>query len=81
MSNEITKTSAMIKEELKSNIIKSINECTLPAFVIEYILKDILNELHIISDNQLRNDLNEYNQKLKELEKELEPEASGETPA
>lgn len=40
------------QRELKTKLISEINECKLPAFIIQPILKDLLNEINKIEENQ-----------------------------
>lgn len=47
-------------EELKENLIKIINESKLPPVLLEYIMKDLYNEIHILSCNQLIQDKQSY---------------------
>lgn len=47
-------------EELKENIAILINESELPIFLLDYIIKDLYNEIHILSENQLLKDKQSY---------------------
>lgn len=47
-------------EELKENIAILINESELPIFLLDYIIKDLYNEIHILSENQSLKDKQSY---------------------
>ena len=46
------KPTSLIIEEFKNNIISEVNKTNLPASVIEPIMKDIYNQIHIFYINQ-----------------------------
>lgn len=52
-NKEATKPITLLREDLISTIAKAINESKLPAFVVEGVLKDFINEVHIASQRQL----------------------------
>ena len=70
MSNEIkenkesTKLITLLREDLISAIAKAINESKLPAFVVEGVLKDFINEVHIASQRQLETDRKKWEKTL-----------------
>lgn len=43
-------------KETKTNLIQTINNSSLPPCVLELIVKDILNEIHVLSQKQLQED-------------------------
>ena len=47
-------------EELKNNIVEIINNSKLPPVLLDYIMKDLYNEIHILYINQVTQDKNEY---------------------
>lgn len=53
-------------EDFKKDIINTINNSNLPLFLLDYILKDLYNEIHLASQNQLSKDIREYTKSLKE---------------
>lgn len=69
-NNEVRKPILVAKEDFCSNITKIVNESGLPLYLIEYILKDFLNEVIKINQQCLKNDRLEYENKMKELNKE-----------
>ena len=45
----INKTILLRREEFTNNIIRLINDSELPVFIVEYILNDILTEVHSVT--------------------------------
>lgn len=60
MNEKIAKPMTIIKQEFTEEIIKIINNSQLPIFVVEYILRDILNDIRVASQRQLEIDLENY---------------------
>ena len=50
----------LIRDELMNKIVTAINESGLSYFVLEYIFKDILNEIHIGAVRQAQAEQAEY---------------------
>lgn len=44
--NQINKPASLIRDELVHKVVTAINESNLSYFVLEYIFKDLLNEIH-----------------------------------
>lgn len=63
---EIQKPISIIRKELIDGIRYIINDSHLPPYVVSPILKDIITELDIATENQYRTDMAEYQRKLKE---------------
>lgn len=57
-------------EELKKNIVKMINESKLPPILLDYIMKDLYNEIRILSYNQLIQDKQSYEKSIDKKPKE-----------
>lgn len=51
-------------EDLKKELIASINDCKLPAFIIGYVLKDILTEIERVNQEQMAYDRKTYEDSL-----------------
>lgn len=51
----------LIKKEFEENLVKLINESKLPAFILRPIIKDLLEQLNLLEQQQL-----EQAQKIKE---------------
>ena len=59
-SSDIDKPLIIAKEELCQKITQAMNESGIPLFIIEYILKDILNDIHNINQQILENEKINY---------------------
>lgn len=66
MSNNIVKPITLVKEEFLSNLVDLCNNSGLPFFIIESILKDFVQEVHVASQKQLETDRVQYEKALKE---------------
>lgn len=62
----------LIVDDCKKDITKIINESNLPLWVLDYIVKDIYNEIHFLSERQNMEDREKYTQQLAEQETEIE---------
>lgn len=62
----MNKPSTIIYEEFKQNLANLINSSGLPAFVIEPVLQNYLNETRMIIQRQYQSDLVEYEKSLAE---------------
>ena len=60
MEKEINKPMTIAKEEFANSLVNLINGAGLPYFVMEYIFKDLLNQLHNAANRQLQEDTSEY---------------------
>lgn len=56
----MNKPVTIIVDELKKNIVSDINNAKLPFFIVEYILKDLVQEIHVASLQQLESDKEKY---------------------
>lgn len=52
----MNKPLTLLVQETKSNLVGTINNSSLPPCVLELIIKDIINEIHILSQKQLQED-------------------------
>lgn len=57
-------------EELKKQIVDAINNSNLPIILLDYIVKDLYNEIHILSCNQLIQDKQSYEKSIDKKPKE-----------
>lgn len=69
---EINKPVTLIRAELISNLTNTINNSSLPAFVIEPILKDLLSEVRAVAQKQLEEDRKNYFAALEDANKETD---------
>lgn len=58
------------EQELRKNIADLLNSCGLPAFVVESVLKDVLQEVTLIKKQQ-------YEEALKNVEKKKKEKNNG----
>lgn len=56
----IEKPISLLKEDYMRGVVNLTNESRLPLFIVEYVLKDILNEVHAVSTKQLQEDREKY---------------------
>jgi hypothetical protein len=67
MSNKnLEKPITLVREDFINNIIDTCNNSGLPFFMIEYIMKDLIQQIHVAAQQQLEEDRKKYQ---KELEK------------
>ncbi len=59
-------------EEVKKELIATINRSNLPAIILDYILKDIYHEIHLVNQSQLVSDMQTYEEAVKNKENEEE---------
>jgi len=64
----MNKPLTILIQETKSNFIKTINNSSLPPCVLELIMQDILNEIHVLSQKQLQEDELAYMNSLEQAE-------------
>lgn len=69
-SNAVEKPIVIAKEELCQKITKEINESGIPLFIIEYVLKDMLNDIHNINQQILKNEKVKYQAELEKARSE-----------
>ena len=65
----MNKPSTIIYEEFKQDLANLINNCDLPAFVIEPVLRDYTNEIKSLAQRQYQLDKAEYDESLKNADK------------
>lgn len=66
--NEIQKPITVVRAEFISDMASLINNSGLPPFIIEPVLKDMLNDVRIMSQKQLEQDTARYHEMLAEAE-------------
>ena len=67
--NEIQKPITVARAEFISDMASLINNSGLPPFIIEPVLKDMLNDVRIMSQKQLEQDTARYHEMLAEAER------------
>lgn len=68
--NKIQKPISMVKQEFSEKIVDMINHSGLPIYLVEYILKDIMNGVHAASIQQLESDTRVYQEQIEKLKAE-----------
>lgn len=68
--NEIMKPMSVARSEFMQNLTALINGCKLPPFVVEAILKDMYNDMRMLSQRQLEMDLKNYQEAVKQANTE-----------
>lgn len=68
--NKIQKPISMVKQEFSEKIVDMINHSGLPIYLVEYILKDIMNGVHAASMQQLESDTRAYQEQIEKLKAE-----------
>lgn len=57
---QITKPISVVRQEFIEKIVEEINTCGLPLFVVEPILKDLLNEVSAAAKRQYETEKAQY---------------------
>lgn len=65
-NKNIGKPITLVKEEFLTNLVDLCNNSGLPFFIIESVLKDFVQEVHVASQKQLEADRVQYNKALQE---------------
>ena len=73
---EITKPITLIREDFTKDLVNLCNDSGLPLFMIEDILKTLIQDVHAASMQQLEADRTKYNEELSKLESQ--PKKDGE---
>lgn len=68
--SKLIKPASLLKEDFVSSLIDLCNNCGLPLFIIESILKDLIREVSEASKKQLEIDRENYNNALKRMQQE-----------
>lgn len=75
-TKEIIKPITLVRESFIKNLVDSCNNSGLPLFMIEDILKTLIQDVHVASMQQLEADRTKYNEELSKLESQ--PKKDGE---
>ena len=60
----MSKPLTLMKEDFVAQMVNLCNNSGLPFFVVEGVLKDLIQEVHLASQRQLESDTQKYNQEL-----------------
>lgn len=66
------KPTSIVYQEFRENLVRLINSSGLPAFIIESVLKETLDEVTKIKQTQFEKDMIAWNESLREEENETE---------
>ena len=69
MNESINKPMSVVRQEFIEQLFNDVNNCTLPLFVIEPILRDLLNMVKSAAQQQYEVEKAQYEQKLNEQNK------------
>ena len=64
MNERVTKPMSVARHELIDQLVGAINNCSLPLFVIEYILQDVLYTVKSAAQEQYKVESEQYKQLL-----------------
>lgn len=67
-AEQIMKPMSVARGEFINSLTDLINNSMLPPFIIEPILKDMYNDIHMVSQRQYEADVKRYNEELKKHE-------------
>ena len=70
MNEKLVKPMSVVKQELVEQLVNDINNCSLPLFVIEYVLQDVLNTVKSAAQDQCKLERAQYEL---QLNKQKEP--------
>jgi hypothetical protein len=68
-AEHIMKPMSVARAEFINSLTDLINNSMLPPFVIEPILKDMFNDIHMVAQRQYEADNKRYNEQLENLKK------------
>lgn len=71
MAENIGKPITMLRQDFISSLINVVNNCQLPLFVIEPILKDVYLEVRALSNKQYEIEKMEYEKKVQECKEDI----------
>lgn len=65
MDSTLAKPMSVARQEFIEKIINDVNECQLPLFVVEYVLKDMLDVVKSTAQKQYEAEKAQYENQLK----------------
>lgn len=69
MKDEIKKPITVAKDDYFKGLVQLTNDSNLPLFVVEYVIKDFFDQIHIASQQQLESDRQKYQEELYKADK------------
>lgn len=70
IQSESYKPLSIARNELMQNLIKAINDSSLPAVVIEYVVRDFYEEVRMSAAKQYEQDKKQYEESLSNQQKD-----------
>lgn len=70
-AEQIMKPMSVARAEFINSLTDLINNSMLPPFIIEPILKDMYNDIHMVTQRQYEGDVVRYNEELKKHEQKI----------
>ena len=64
MNEKVTKPMSVARQEFIDQLVNDVNNCSLPLFVVEPILQDILNAVKSAAQQQYETEKAQYEQQL-----------------
>lgn len=71
-NNKTTKPMTLVRNEFIASIVALCNNSGLPFFVVEDVLKNLIQEVHVAAQQQLKDDNERYQALLKQQEEKQE---------
>ena len=72
-AEQIMKPMSVARAEFINSLTDLINNSMLPPFIIEPILKDMYNDIHMVAQRQYEADVKRYNEELKKQGEKKRP--------
>ena len=63
----VKKPLSILREDFITMLVELCNNSEMPYFIVEGILRDVLNEVHVASQKQLEADRKRYEEELRKL--------------
>lgn len=67
-NKNLIKPMTLMRDEFITNVISLCNNSGLPFFVVEDVLKDLIQKVHMAAQKQLEEDAKRYNEQLNNKE-------------
>lgn len=70
MNKEVNKPMSLAREELITTIVTAINECGLPLFVTESVMRDLTADISVMAKQQAAAEKAQYEEALRQTNSE-----------
>lgn len=68
MNKEVNKPMSVARDELITTIVTAINECGLPLFIIESVIRDLTADISAMAKQQAAAEKAQYEEALKQID-------------